>query len=593
MATLALIAGAGGRSPEAARAALLTACRDWPAPPTVVADGPLTLARSADGAAGEHDTGATFCRIEGWLTGGAAGLAAAYEHAPSDPGAVARRGRGEYWGLLWCRPRRAGMIVTDQLGASGPYLARDGGDTVVGTEVRDVLSVLRRRPDVDELAAAHWLSSTIPPPGTTLHAGVRRLPPGHWQPLPAGEPSAYWEPVHRPARRLGAAEAATEVAAALEQAVSRRLAATPRAGLLLSGGLDSGAIAAVAGPRVRAYSVTFPGRESDEAAAIDEVVESLGLPARRLEARGGSAIAGALPYLRAWREPPPSPNLFFWSPLLARAAGDGVSSVLDGEGGDQLFALPAFLLADRLAAGRLPALWRLVRRWPGGGERPTAGQARFRVERFAVRGALPAAAHVAHRRIRGGPAPLPGLRPALARAWRETEESEFAWKRRGGPRWWAWVAEQVTRGAGPVLALEQCRRRAGLAGLAASHPLADVDLVELVLGIDPELSFDRRWSRPLLREAVAGRLPDSVRLRPGKSRLDALFHDLLAGPDLPQAAELLSAPDARLHRFVDLRLAREATPWDRAPEGPGPRAAWAYRLWRMVMLECWLRAEAA
>jgi hypothetical protein len=92
---------------------------------------------------------------------------------------------------------------------------------------------------------------------------------------------------------------------------------------------------------------------------------------------------------------------------------------------------------------------------------------------------------------------------------------------------------------------------------------------------------------------VAGRLPDSVRLRPGKSRLDALFHDLLAGPDLPQAAELLSAPDARLHRFVDLRLAREATPWDRAPEGPGPRAAWAYRLWRMVMLECWLRAEAA
>ena len=52
-------------------------------------------------------------------------------------------------------------------------------------------------------------------------------------------------------------------------------------------------------------------------------------------------------------------------PLLAEAAADGVTTVLDGQGGDELFAVSGFLIADRVAHGRLLSSLRLTRRLPG------------------------------------------------------------------------------------------------------------------------------------------------------------------------------------------------------------------------------------
>jgi asparagine synthase (glutamine-hydrolysing) len=115
----------------------------------------------------------------------------------------------------------------------------------------------------------------------------------------------------------------------------------------------------------------------------------------------------------------------------------------------------------------------------------------------------------------------------------------------------------------------------------------DVDLIETVFDTPPELSFDPYVSRPLLREAMAGVLPEPVRTRVGKSRFDAIFHEALAGPDLALARGLLG-PDARARAYVDLgRVQRELL------GGPPPsdegRMGWAIGLWRLLTAECWLR----
>jgi hypothetical protein len=107
----------------------------------------------------------------------------------------------------------------------------------------------------------------------------------------------------------------------------------------------------------------------------------------------------------------------------------------------------------------------------------------------------------------------------------------------------------------------------------------------------PELAFDTRLTRPLLRDSVAGLLPDEVRLRPAKSNFDALFHAALAGSDLPPVRRVLGARDAELGAYVDLgtmhRMLLAADP----PSDRRGRQLWATNVWRLVTAECWLRSQ--
>jgi asparagine synthase (glutamine-hydrolysing) len=120
--------------------------------------------------------------------------------------------------------------------------------------------------------------------------------------------------------------------------------------------------------------------------------------------------------------------------------------------------------------------------------------------------------------------------------------------------------------------------------------LIDVDVIELVLSLPPELAFDPRHTRPLLREAMAGRLPDAIRLRPTKSHFDAVFHESMAGPDLPAARALLGRSDAEVGSYADLAKVREllSSPPTRTME----RMWWALHLWRLMTAECWLLAQS-
>src|SRR5581483_3834725 len=122
------------------------------------------------------------------------------------------------------------------------------------------------------------------------------------------------------------------------------------------------------------------------------------------------------------------------------------------------------------------------------------------------------------------------------------------------------------------------------------HPLVDVDVIDTALRIDPTLAFDPRFNRAMLREAIDDLVPDQVRLRRGKSNFDALFHQLLAGPELPAVRQLLDPTHAELRAYVDMAaLYRELVETD-PRTGPEGLMHWAIRVWRLVTAECWLRS---
>jgi asparagine synthase (glutamine-hydrolysing) len=572
---------------------------------TVVADGPLRAAYSGP----ESGSRRPLCLLDGYLDNALELSAALEAPAAASPEELLvagwrRWGRellprmsGDFVLLIWDSERGEGLIARDQLGVRSMFLHDASGGLCFAGEVRHLLALLPRRPAPDPVSLAHWLAMSSRPGSATLFAGIRRLNPGAMLLLDRDgvREERYWaprftEPLNESGRQL-----AVLVRAALDRAVVRRIPPDGLTGVLMSGGLDSSSVAAVAATqapgRVSAYSGVFPDHPAvDEAELIDELRRTLALPGATAEVRPGGLIAGAVEHVREWEMPLIGWGGFWTLPLLRAARSEGVGTVLGGDGGDELFGCRTYLMADRLRAGRPFQAVGLARELPGAGYGPPRRAVVKMVGSMAVAGALPCRLHELLRRPFAA-RDAPGWLRCRTRRDLLASEDPLAWKRLDGPRWWANVAYALTRGIEEIGVFEHERRQAASAGLEARHPLLDLELVELGLRQLPLATFDRHRSRPVLRAAMAGLLPDAVRLRPRKALFDSLLVDCLTGPDGVAVRQLLTDPEAELRAYVDLRaVRRELLDSDRLRrEQP---FEWMWKVWRLSTAECWLRAQA-
>jgi asparagine synthase (glutamine-hydrolysing) len=523
-------------------------------------------------------------------------LAAAY--ARWGEGVLARL-RGDFALVLWDRARRRGLLVRDQLGVRGLYWQADGRALTFASEIRHLLAALPSTPAPDPAAVAGWIASASRRGDATLYAGVRRLRPGGLIRLsPDGwSLERWWEPRYAAPLRAAPPELDAAVGAALRRAVARRLPADGGAAVTLSGGLDSSSVAAV-GARLRpgglrAYAATFPDHPAtDEADLIALLARRLDVPTATLRVGARGLLAGALDAIERWRLPPVGWGDFWGTALLARARADGASVVLGGDGGDELFGVRFHLMADRLRSGRALAALRLARALPDGGAPPSTRTLLRFLAREELRAALPYAPHERLRARRDADVrDVDWLRPAAARAVAQARDP-WGWKRRAGPRWWAYAADLLAEGPEAIGLLDHLRLRARASGLPARHPLLDVDLVELALRLPPAASFDRRHDRVAIRRALAGVLPDEVRLPERKARFNDLVADCLTGADWALVRRLLGAPGAEVTAWVapeTLRARLLERPLAAHPVHP---FAGAQELWRLVTVELWLRTLA-
>ena len=269
--------------------------------------------------------------------------------------------RGNFVLLIHDPAKERLLLACDQLGARSVFFRADGRDLLFATEVHHLLRLLPRRPSPDEAALVQWLAETSVPEGRTLYQGIERLGGGKLLEWDRGAISVrhYWQPSYSDPAPVSPADAAEAAQAAMARAVRGQLPAGERCGVLLSGGLDSASVAALGRRQgngessLRAYSAVFPEHPSiDESELIEATASGLGLERTNVAVHGGSMVRGSLEYLRRWEMPLPAPNHFLWQPLLERAAADGTSCLLDGEGGDELWRFSPYLLADLLISGR-------------------------------------------------------------------------------------------------------------------------------------------------------------------------------------------------------------------------------------------------
>lgn len=506
---------------EAARATSVP----WRAPSAAVR-GPFAIAWSGERGASHAATDDREAWIVGWTSRGDVG--SLVQESASDPMAALARLRGAFIAVLLVPG--AAFVAVDPLGARSLVVTHRPGGGLVTEDVATMLDLLPTRPAPDALGLASWIDGRSLPPRTSLLRDVRRVPPGRALRLSraGAEEVPQWTPRYAEPGRTSHEELVARVGAAVGRAVAASTTDAARPAVQLSGGLDSGTVAAclpaAADGRRRAFGGTFPGRpEADEAAIIRATADRTGCELVLVPGGAGDdLLADAQAHLERWRVPPPSPNGTIWRALLRAAAAAGVDALLTGEGGDEAFGLAWYAPADALRRGQLHRAWRLT------GLGPWVGRdrgLRTRVDAFWRLGLLPTVAGL-ERTVRRPPSPLLDAR---GRALLRTAPTGLP-AASSGPLWWRHQVHQLVGARHAVQASTLFRQTAVAAGLDGRHPLQhDVELVETLIGLPADASYRRGWDRPLQRDAMAERLPAAVIGGRRKARFSFASDEALRG----------------------------------------------------------------
>jgi asparagine synthase (glutamine-hydrolysing) len=510
----------------------------------------------------------------------------------------ASRLRGRFALAIWDSQADLGFLTCDPLATRPLFVWRGTSQLAFATELNELLAILPRRPGPDPVGFPMWLAGGTCPHGHTLYEGVSCLGPGELIELQMGSvrTQEYWRPRYAGTMAGTRAELALGLRDELHRSTGRRL--SPRAsGVVLSGGLDSSIVTAVAsrvnppGARLRSYSAVFPGSEYDETWKIQDLTRHIGVDPAAIQLQPQGTLWLALHHTKQWQMPLMGAGALIDMMAVAEAAGDGAETVLDGQTGDEVLGFSPYALADRLRHGRLVAAMRLVNNWPMG--RATNRREKlWMLKNCGLKAAVPyrLGRFVRDHRDRGPLGP-PWLLPAVRSLYGEMEDM-WAWKSgASGPRWWRYLADLLIQAPHRELRLDYLRHRASGFGVVNESPLYDLDLIDYCLKVPPELGFEYRFTRPLAREAVRGIVPDSVRLQGQKAIFSSFCLEALTGADSPGIELLLTAHDAELGAYADLEHIRRL--WHQERPSPGVSStSWGTAVWRLAAAEAWLRSQS-
>jgi asparagine synthase (glutamine-hydrolysing) len=236
---------------------------------------------------------------------------------------------------LWDAPRRRLVLARDPLGVKPLWLQRSRERVVFASEVRALLAARAVPASIAPAAVRSFLHTGSVAEPAALVRGVEALQPGTLATLAGGtESRSRYFVLPRIEESPPPEEAAARVRARLAESVRGCLEADVRVALLLSGGIDSAALALVAGAGrpITTFHVCVGDAVAERAARLSA---SLGF--RHEEVRlDGAQVLEALPQLLAAQDQPSvdGANSFF----IARAVHQaGLKAAVTGLGADELF----------------------------------------------------------------------------------------------------------------------------------------------------------------------------------------------------------------------------------------------------------------
>jgi asparagine synthase (glutamine-hydrolysing) len=245
---------------------------------------------------------------------------------------------------LWDSRRRRLLVARDRFGEKPLYWAVFENTLLFASEPKVLLAHPAVKSSLNLQALRQYLSFDYVPAPLTIYQGINKLPAAHILTLEDGkvETRSYWslsyETKQPPPTETEAAENLREL---LADSVRMRLVSDVPLGVLLSGGVDSSTIAALAvrasSEAVRTFSISFAESSFDESWYARAVAKFLGTDhhEERLSANLAANLVGEI---GSWMDEPFSDPSLVPTYLLSRFTRKHVTVALGGDGGDELFA---------------------------------------------------------------------------------------------------------------------------------------------------------------------------------------------------------------------------------------------------------------
>ncbi|MEE8168951.1 MAG: asparagine synthase (glutamine-hydrolyzing), partial [Phycisphaerae bacterium] len=279
---------------------------------------------------------------------------------------------------LWEVDRGRLTLVRDRTGVKPLLCAEFNGGVAFASEMRALRHVLDGAERIDRFAAIQLLTLGFIGAPHTIFSDVQRIMPGHllrWRDGRVDVERWADEPPDQPVT-TSLQDAAERLRTVVRDAVARRMVADVPVGVFLSGGIDSSVIPAVAaklgGPRVRTFSVGFPGNAFfDETRYADAVAQRYDTDHTSLPLTLDD-IRAAIPDVLDHLSEPFADSSALPTYLLSRLTRQHVTVALSGDGADELFAGYRRYAAARLVrwlggfsrSPMYPPLRRLIERLP-------------------------------------------------------------------------------------------------------------------------------------------------------------------------------------------------------------------------------------
>ena len=511
-------------------------------------------------------------------------ILAAYRHWGAD---CLTRLNGMFVFALYDSRSRQVLLVRDRAGEKPLYYRQLGGELRFASELKGLMAdpALPRRIDAEALDC--FLTMGFVPGERCILQDFRKLPPAHALLFSAATGQSrvfrYWQlpeaPAAGPVDAQRQTELLDELESLLEDSVRRQLVADVPIGVLLSGGVDSSLVTAMAvraAPKVKTFTMRFPGHgRFDETEHARLIASHFGTDHTELDA--AQAGVELLPMLARQFDEPVADSSMIPTYLVSQMTRRHCTVALGGDGGDELFG--GYTHYSRLLR---------LRGMLGGIPRPLRG-----LVAVAARTLLPVG-------VRGRNWLLAlGTNLGSDLPWIATHFDSSGRRQLMRPeRLWSVCAEQIRRGALPQTAdllqratrsdfenymaediLAKVDRTSMLNSLEVRAPLLDYRLVEFAFGkVPPELKATRTDHKILLKKLAARVLPS------------AFDRQRKHGFSVPLAAWLKEGQWREF--FHDTLLGSQESLFSRAAlrsllEGQDRGRSNSERLFALVMLELW------
>jgi asparagine synthase (glutamine-hydrolysing) len=496
--------------------------------------------------------------------------------------------RGMFAFALWDPDRQRLVLARDRVGIKPLYYYADPHRLVFASELKALLLHPDVPREIDPVALSEFLTYLYIPAPRTAFKGIHKLPPAHVLAAEGGSirVSRYWHlpPVteRRPER-----EWKEELASTLREAVRLHMRSDVPVGALLSGGIDSSLVVALAselaGEPLRTFSVGFRESRMSELPFARAVAERY--RTRHTEYVLEPHRVEDLPGLLAHFDEPFGDSSAIPCSHIAQVAARDVKVCLTGDGGDEGFAgydaytlarslQPADLVPLPLRRFLLSPLERRIPEWvPGKGRLrlltlPAAdryaeimGSVDLSTREWLLSGDFRAATSGQH--------PYEAVRRLHASL---SQHDEVARLQRIDVE--TYLPDDI---------LVKVDRTSMLHSLEARVPLLDHKMLELAFRMPTQLKLRGRRSKRILLEALGKFLPESVWSRE-KQGFAIPLSAWLRGDLKGLAHEVFSDPRTRQRGIL------EPKGLDRllGSHGRGARDL-ANEVWSALVLELWFR----